>query len=726
MKMKNYLKLSLCFVLVCALLPTNAIAQENESTTDELLDMDFMELLNTPIVIASKKSESSFVAPLSTTVLSREEIEKSGVTSIEEAFRLVPGMIVRQRTNGNYDVQIRGNDNIPPQNMTMNGENTSTLIMVNGRKVFNYANGGIQWETLPVSLNDIQRIEIIRGPSTAMYGPNAASGVINIVTAEVKEKEIGVTASAQAGSLNTQLYNAAVSSSLLDNKLKLRVGGNYETFDRINTDYYSYGAGKYLPYPNFTYYTGLPTEAEYGINHFPNSALAKERKGVIGSIGYNFNKDINVVVEGGYQESQAQNVFIENQATPLTTRNSNTSYVNVIGKIYGLDLNLNNTIGDQNLDLGNSAAKVSMNVMDATAEYNFEFGNLLVRPGLSFQKAIYSDLDYAGATQTGFFNASNDIITTAGYLRGDYKATDKLRLIGAIRFDDYNTPNTTALTYQFAATYSINDKNFIRASYGRANKGPVMMDSYANYQVGALKYQGNPNLDLTFNNTAELGYRWMALKNLSIDAEVFYSVTSDPTVFEYSESLSNPMAGQFTFSYNNIDLESTVLGGSLSLNYVISAKYQAKVWASYSDNQLKNFDEKLTPFAPKVGSFPTVERKDIQNPLTPKFYGGASFTANPIEKLTAYLDCYFFGKSEYIHESDAYAKAFSTMIPGYSGSGRVNIDSRFTLNLKVSYDVYKNNQVFVNARNLLNTEAYEAGFTDPIGALYLVGVKIDL
>nr|MBP8849462.1 Plug domain-containing protein [Breznakibacter sp.] len=90
--------------------------QAQEVAMDEMLDMDLSELMNVPIVIASKKSEGSFTAPLSTTVLSREEIEKSGVTSIEEAFRLVPGMFVRQRTNGNFDVHIRGNDNVPPQN----------------------------------------------------------------------------------------------------------------------------------------------------------------------------------------------------------------------------------------------------------------------------------------------------------------------------------------------------------------------------------------------------------------------------------------------------------------------------------------------------------------------------------------------------------------------------------------------------------------------------------
>lgn len=720
----NLFKRALLGCTMLAIMPNIIVAQDINIPVD-LLDMDFLELMNMPIVIASKKSEGSFTAPLSTTVLSREEIAKSGVTSIEEAFRLVPGMIVRERTNGNFDVQLRGNDNVPPQSFTIYSENTSTLIMINGRKVFNYSNGGILWETLPISLNDIERIEIIRGPSTAMYGPNAMSGVINIVTVTPADEKIAVSGTEQYGTENTGIYNVAIGTSQLNNKLKVRVGGNYEKRDRSTTDYYNWFRGKYVSREQLLNYSGKPVGS---IKSYEDPELAKERKGVIASAIYDFSKDINVSVEGGFQEAKAQSIFMETQESPISTRSTRSNYVNLSAKIHGLEFNAANTRGYQDMYEGNPASELNYNIVDATAEYNVELGDLSLRPGVSYQRAMYSDLDYAGATGKGYLNASRALTTAAYYLRGDYKVTDKLRLIGALRIDDYNTPNKSYFSYQATATYSINEKNFIRASYGKANKGPVMVDFYADYHQGQGVYKGNPTLDLTYNNTVELGYRWMALKNLSFDVELFYSDTKDFTAF--TPVSVSPTTG-LLMTYKNLDLSSQIFGGALSVNYIISSKYQAKLWGGYSDAQLKNFDEKKSPLLPPSppafpGAMPTYERKDIANPQTPKLYGGASFSAQPIDKVTANLDCYYLGKHEYVHDFDSYVKTYSAMIPGFSGSGRTTVDARLTFNLKVGYDFYKHNQVFVNCRNLLNSKSEEFGFADPIGGIYLIGLKLDL
>ena len=90
-------------------------------STDELLKM----ALNREVSSASKKGESVFESPLSTTVITKEEIQLTGATTYEELFRLVPGMIVRQESNGNFDVHIRGNDNLPPGNFSHFSENIS-------------------------------------------------------------------------------------------------------------------------------------------------------------------------------------------------------------------------------------------------------------------------------------------------------------------------------------------------------------------------------------------------------------------------------------------------------------------------------------------------------------------------------------------------------------------------------------------------------------------------
>ena len=83
-----------------------------------------------------------------------------------EAFRLVPGMIVREESNGNYDIQIRGMGNYPT-NASFDAVSTTVLAMIDGRPVYNYLKGGTFWETLPIDLNDVEKIEVVRGPAAA-------------------------------------------------------------------------------------------------------------------------------------------------------------------------------------------------------------------------------------------------------------------------------------------------------------------------------------------------------------------------------------------------------------------------------------------------------------------------------------------------------------------------------------------------------------------------------
>ncbi len=119
---------------------------------------------------------------MSADVITRDMIQKSGARTIPEALRLLPGMIVREQSSGNFDVHIRGLDNIPPGSMMHDFPSTTMLVMIDYRVVYNYIMGGTFWETLPIDIVDVERIELVRGPTAALYGPNAVTGVINIIT----------------------------------------------------------------------------------------------------------------------------------------------------------------------------------------------------------------------------------------------------------------------------------------------------------------------------------------------------------------------------------------------------------------------------------------------------------------------------------------------------------------------------------------------------------------
>ena len=93
------------------------------SSVDELFNL----IMNKNVSSASKKEESSFTSPLSSTVITRDEMRTYGISNIEEAFRLIPGMIVTEKTNGIYDIQMRGLNNIPDNNMFLYTERQHTF-----------------------------------------------------------------------------------------------------------------------------------------------------------------------------------------------------------------------------------------------------------------------------------------------------------------------------------------------------------------------------------------------------------------------------------------------------------------------------------------------------------------------------------------------------------------------------------------------------------------------
>ena len=221
-------------------------------TYDELLEMPFEDVLhladvmgvsmddlfamimNKSVSSASKKAEDSFKSPLASTVITKAEIRSYGITSIEEALRLIPGMIVQEKTNGMYDVHIRGLNNIPDNQMMIYTENANTLLMIDGRIAHNYATGDVNFEILPIGVEDIERIEVVRGANAALYGPNALMGVINIITEKTTENSKELQGNLTMGTHENYVGDVAYRKNI-NKKLSVGITANLQ-YRRRNTN----------------------------------------------------------------------------------------------------------------------------------------------------------------------------------------------------------------------------------------------------------------------------------------------------------------------------------------------------------------------------------------------------------------------------------------------------------------------------------------------------------
>ncbi len=146
-------------------------------------DLSLEALMDMEVTSASKKAQALSDAPAAIFVISRDDIRRAGVRSIPEALRLVPGMHVGRIDSNKWAVASRG----------FNGRFANKLlVMVDGRTVYTPVFSGVYWESLTPMLEDIERIEVIRGPGAALWGANAVNGIINIITRHAADTQGGL------------------------------------------------------------------------------------------------------------------------------------------------------------------------------------------------------------------------------------------------------------------------------------------------------------------------------------------------------------------------------------------------------------------------------------------------------------------------------------------------------------------------------------------------------
>jgi iron complex outermembrane receptor protein len=144
-----------------------------QASTQDLKRMSLEDLLNVAVTAASKIPEPASLVPAPVYVITQEDIRRSGARSLPEILRLAPGVQVARITAGTYAIGIRGfADRLA----------RSILVMIDGRAVYSPLFAGTYWEVQDTLIEDIDRIEVIRGPGGTLWGANAVNGIINIIT----------------------------------------------------------------------------------------------------------------------------------------------------------------------------------------------------------------------------------------------------------------------------------------------------------------------------------------------------------------------------------------------------------------------------------------------------------------------------------------------------------------------------------------------------------------
>jgi iron complex outermembrane receptor protein len=207
------------FVSLMILLLSASTVHAHE-TVDHYMDMPLADLLSMEVTSVARKKQRLNEVAAAIFVITQEDIRRSGATSIPEALRMAPGIQVGRIDANKWAITSRGFDN-QFSNML--------LVLIDGRTVYSTAFSGVYWDVQDALLEDIERIEIIRGPGATVWGANAVNGVINIITKQAGQTQGGLIS---AGAGNEETAFAGIRYGIeTDNGITARIYMKYNDRD---------------------------------------------------------------------------------------------------------------------------------------------------------------------------------------------------------------------------------------------------------------------------------------------------------------------------------------------------------------------------------------------------------------------------------------------------------------------------------------------------------------
>jgi iron complex outermembrane receptor protein len=145
--------------------------------------LEIEELTLIKVTSVSKKEELLSTAPAAIHVITQDDIRRSGVTTIPEALRMAPGLQIARIDGHTWGVSSRGFNDVFANKL---------LVMIDGRSIYTPLFSGVHWDHQHVFLEDVDRIEVVRGPGASLWGANAVNGVINVISKSSKETQGGI------------------------------------------------------------------------------------------------------------------------------------------------------------------------------------------------------------------------------------------------------------------------------------------------------------------------------------------------------------------------------------------------------------------------------------------------------------------------------------------------------------------------------------------------------
>jgi len=501
-----------------------------EPNGSDLTEMSIEDLMNMEITSVAKKAQRLSDAAAAIFVVTSEDIRRSGATCIPDLLRMVPGLEVARIDANKWAITSRG----------FNGRfSTKLLVLMDGRTVYSPIYSGVFWDEQDTLLEDVERIEVIRGPGATMWGANAVNGVINIITKNSKDTQGGIL-SAGAGTEEKGFGSVRYGS-------KTGTGVTYRVY------------AKYFNKDDGVYSNG--EEAADGWN--------AGRTGF--RVDYMKSGSDSFTIQGDYfyaREGQTDTIYsLDPPYSSVEDTKTRFRGGNIIGK----------WIHDE------STVQFYYDRDDRTAEtydlvcHNFDFDFLSRAPlgdsheitwGLGYR---FSQDNVESTFTTGIYPSFRSYSLANAFIQDEISlAKDVLSLTIGSKFE-HNSFTGYEVQPGVKLMWTPNERNSLWLSVARAVRTPSRAEDDGSVTTAVIPpgsyYPGQPLTSVTFRGNHdfeseellayEMGYRVIPVDRLSIDIAAFYNVYDELRTVEPGgqgfETLPEPHAVLYYEADNKMD-----------------------------------------------------------------------------------------------------------------------------------------------------------------------------
>lgn len=491
-----------CFVLALAALV--AIPAWPQNPPPDLANESLEDLMNIKVTSVSKQEQKVSRTAAAIFVITSEDIRRSGATNIPDLLRMVPGVDVAQINANTWAVSIRGFNTRFSDKL---------LVMVDGRSVYTPTFGGVYWDVVDLPLEDIERIEVIRGPGGSVWGANAVNGVINIITKAAAETKGAMVV---AGGGNTDEGFAT-----------LQYGGSLgaKTDFRVYTKYFNQDHNPGLSGPD------------------GGDGWGVLRGGFRADVVFS-SKD-NLTIQGDLYRGEAGQAepYLASVTSPLELV---AIGVNVSGGfVQGIWNHTFSARSGTSLQVSYQQYKRNDLILENRGTVDIDFQNHFL---WGERQNIIWGLDYRNSrtTTVGTLAASlnpADLTTQlfSSFIQDEFALIhDRLYLtVGTKLEHDYY--NGFSLMPSGRVVWTPSDHQTLWAAVSRAARTPSAIDASVRYNFGGfigaggtptlISFIGNPNVKNEDLLAYEAGYRTMLSDRVSVDLAAYYnSYTNQDTV----------------------------------------------------------------------------------------------------------------------------------------------------------------------------------------------------